>query len=464
MSEECKKILLVDDDQIIRDVLSALLEKGGYSVVAVASGEVALEKAQKEFYDHIITDLSMPGMGGLELIENLNSLGVQTIITVISGHSELANVSQAFKLGASDFIAKPIQYVDEVLITLKKAEENALLRKDNVRLQQEVEDKYIFANIVAKSKIMASIFATITKIADYKTTILITGESGTGKELIARAIHYNGVRKNKSLVDVNCGGIPENLLESELFGYVKGAFTDASRTKKGLFEEANGGTLFLDEIGDMPTPLQVKLLRVLQEEEVRPLGQSSSIKVDVRIIAATAKNLREEVEAKRFREDLFYRVNVLSIEVPPLRKRKDDIPLLVNHFIEKYNKRLSLKLKGVDGKCLKKLINYSWPGNVRELENIIERSMALTENDILMVDDLPVEVLRTPVSQEIEAELEGLSVKKNRAIMEKKLITQALIDTNGNRTKAAALLEISIPALLYKMKEYQVEEVRSGSQ
>lgn len=462
MNEEQKKILLVDDDSVIREVLTALLEKGGYTIVSVENGETAIQKVQDTFFDHIITDLSMPGMGGLELIEKLNELGIDSIITVISGHSDLGNVSKAFKLGASDFIAKPIQYIEEVLITLRKAEDNARLRKDNVRLQQEVEEKYVFANIVAKSKVMASIFATITKIADYKTTILITGESGTGKELIARAIHYNGIRKNRSLIDVNCGGIPENLLESELFGYVKGAFTDANRTKKGLFEEASGGTLFLDEIGDMPMPLQVKLLRVLQEEEIRPLGQGNSIKVDVRIIAATAKNLREEVVEKRFREDLFYRVNVLSIEVPPLRRRKEDIPLLANHFVEKYNKRLSLDIKGMDGNCLKKLMDYSWPGNVRELENVIERSMALTEGEILEVRDLPDEIVRIPISQDIEAEMEGLSVKKNRAIMEKRLITQALSDTHGNRTKAAALLEISIPALLYKIKEYRVEEKTRG--
>jgi len=463
LSTEKKKILLVDDDSVIREVLSALLVKGGYEVEEAADGETALKKAQETFYDHIITDLSMPGMGGLGLLERLNDLGVESIVTVISGHSDLGNVSKAFKLGASDFIAKPVQYVEEILITLRKAEENARLKRDNVRLQQEVEDKYVFANIVSKSRSMAAIFATIDKIADYKTTVLITGESGTGKELIARAIHYKGIRRNKSLVDINCGGIPETLLESELFGYTKGAFTDATRNKKGLFEEANGGTLFLDEIGDMPLPLQVKLLRVLQEEEIRPLGQGNSIKVDVRIIAATSKNLREEVVERRFREDLFYRVNVLSIEVPPLRRRKEDIPLLVNYFIERYNERLGLDIRGLEGDCLKKLIHYSWPGNVRELENVIERAMVLTNGELLQVDDLPMEIVRSPVLQAIEDEIEGLSVKKNRAIMEKRLISQALSDTHGNRTKAAALLEISIPALLYKIKEYKIEEKTRGS-
>ncbi len=458
MGGERKKILLVDDDPVIREVLAALFEGEQYEIEQAENGQVALQKVQDSFYDHIITDLSMPVMGGLELLENLQKLGVEAIITVISAHSELSSVSQAFKLGACDFIAKPFGSDQEILLTLRQAEEKSRLKKDNIRLQQEVEDKYIFSNIVAKSKVMAAIFSAIIKIADYKTTVLITGESGTGKELIARAIHYNSARKKAPLIDVNCGGIPENLLESELFGYVKGAFTDAKRTKKGLFEEADGGTLFLDEIGDMPLPLQVKLLRALQEEEIRPLGQGQSTKVDVRIIAATAKNLRDELKEGRFREDLFYRVNVLALEVPPLRRRKEDIPLLIDFFIQKYNERLGLHMKGVDGPCLKKLVDYRWPGNVRELENVVERSMALTDNEILVVADLPDEIRKLPALAAADFEEDGLSVKKNRISMEKRLITRALAETKGNRTKAAAVLEMSIPALLYKIKEYQVEE------
>ena len=302
---------------------------------------------------------------------------------------------------------------------------------------------------------MTAIFKTITKIADYKTTVLITGESGTGKELIARAIHYNSIRKSKPLVDINCGGIPENLLESEMFGYVKGAFTDANRTKKGLFEEADGGTLFLDEIGDMPLPLQVKLLRALQEEEIRPLGHGQSIKVDVRIIAATAKRLRDQVRDKHFRDDLFYRINVLAIEVPPLRERQEDIPLLVDYFMKKYNQRLGLAITGVDKACLHKLIHYNWPGNVRELENIIERGMALAEGDVLTVKNLPAELFQGGgADSNLDMATVGFSIKQNRVVMERQLIVKALEETDGNRTHSAALLEISIPALLYKMKEY----------
>ncbi len=459
MSEMSKRVLLVDDEEIVREVLSALLGRNGYEVETANNGQEALAKITSGFFDHIITDLSMPVMDGLALLKILQEMDIDAIRTVISGRTELTSVSQAFKLGASDFIAKPFQSDEEILLTLRQAEEKGRLVRDNVRLQRELEDKYVFANIVARSRAMTSIFQTITKIADYKTSVLITGESGTGKELIARAIHYSSVRRNHPLVDINCGGIPENLLESEMFGYVKGAFTDAHRTKKGLFEEANGGTLFLDEIGDMPMPLQVKLLRALQEEEIRPLGYGQSIKVDVRIIAATAKKLRDQVRDKQFRDDLFYRINVLAIEVPPLRERREDIPLLVDYFVKKYNQRLGLEISDIDKSCLQKLINYNWPGNVRELENVIERGMALADGDVLKVKDLPAELFQTgapPTGMEMGTT--GFSIKQNRAIMERHLIAKALAETGGNRTHSAALLEISIPALLYKMKEYQLTD------
>ncbi len=462
MADKLKRVLLVDDEEIIREVLSAILTANGYEVEVAANGKAAMARVEKEFFDHIITDINMPVMDGLTFIKKLRENAVDSIITVISGHAELENAKAAFKLGASDFIAKPFQSDDEIILTLQQAEEKARLRKENCRLQRELEDKYIFANIVAKSRNMRHIFATIQKIANYKTTVLITGESGTGKELIARAIHYNSIRRHKAIIDLNCGGIPETLLESELFGHAKGAFTDAHQEKKGLFEEADGGTLFLDEIGDMPSPLQVKLLRALQEETIRPLGQSQSIKVDVRIIAATSRNLPEEVRENRFREDLFYRINVLAIEVPALRQRPEDIPLLVDFFLKKYNQRLSLDFKGVEGPCMQKLINYPWPGNVRELENVIERSMALGDGDILRADDLPDELRQRGCGTGLTVNnFDGFSIKKNRAVMEKTLISKALAETHDNRTKAAALLEISIPALLYKIKEYGLTDLRN---
>ncbi|MBU0968705.1 MAG: sigma-54 dependent transcriptional regulator [Proteobacteria bacterium] len=306
---------------------------------------------------------------------------------------------------------------------------------------------------------MQAIFHTIKKIADFKTSILITGESGTGKELIAKAIHYNSIRRESPMIDVNCGGIPETLLESELFGHTKGAFTDAYRVKKGLFEEADGGTLFLDEMGDLPLSLQVKLLRALQEDEIRPLGDSKVVKVDVRIITATARTLGDMVNKGLFREDLFYRINVLTIEVPPLRERREDIPLLAEHFVQKYNIRLGLDIKEVHPDCLQRLINYDWPGNVRELENVMERSMVLAEKDVLTSEILPPELLRQSGSSARDDVFfwDEFSIKTNTKKLERQLIAKALAETKGNKTKASTLLEISLPALLYKIKEYNVE-------
>jgi two-component system response regulator AtoC len=310
--------------------------------------------------------------------------------------------------------------------------------------------------MVAKSKAMKEIFGTIRKIADYKTTVLITGESGTGKELIARAIHFNGIRKNHPMVAVNCGGLPENLLESELFGHVKGAFTDAVKDKEGLFQEANRGTLFLDEIGDLPLPLQVKLLRVLQDEILRPLGSTDNMKVDVRIIAATAAKLSDRVNAGAFRDDLFYRINVLLIEVPPLRDRKEDIPLLVDHFIEKFKSRLGKQVGSIESDALQALIHYPWPGNVRELENVIERTLALSDSRKIALHELPDNILDTTERPVPSWPSEGLSIKSNTMTLEKSLIEKALKKTNSNRTQAAKLLEISHPTLLSKMKTYGI--------
>ncbi len=464
MTDKPKTVLLVDDEEIIREVLSAILTNNGYQVELAENGQKAMHKVENDFFDHIITDIDMPVMDGLTFIKKMQENGVESIITVISAHADFDNVKKAFKLGASDFISKPFESENEVLLTLQQGEDKALLRKENVRLKKELAGKYIFSNIVAKSLPMINIFTTIKKIADYKTTILITGESGTGKELIAKAIHYNSIRKNKAMIDINCGGIPENLLESELFGYVKGAFTDAHHNKKGLFEEASGGTLFLDEIGDMPTTLQVKLLRTLQEGEIRPLGQGKSVKIDVRIIAATSKNLTKEMQEHRFREDLFYRINVLAIAVPPLRQRKEDIPLLIDCFLKKYNQRLGTNIKGIDHLCIKKLLDYHWPGNIRQLENVIERSMALCEGEIIDSASLPDELRYQGCSATTPPHVNGLefptlSIKKNRVIIENNLIIKALKETGGNRTKAAALLEISIPALLYKIKEYGVNNI-----
>jgi two-component system response regulator AtoC len=377
----------------------------------------------------------------------------------MSAFGNVDTAIEAMKYGAYDYISKPFK-PDEVILTLRKAEERERLQKENVRLKGEIRKEYQFSNIVAKSPNMMEIFSTIKKIADYKTTCLLMGESGTGKELIARAIHYNSSRADKPFITVNCGAIPENLLESELFGHLKGSFTGAIRTKKGLFEEADLGTLFLDEIGELPLLLQVKLLRALQEEEIRRVGDVNPIKINVRIVAATIKDLAREVEQGTFREDLFYRLNVLPIHLPPLRDRKEDIPIMVDYFVDKYTKKLSVKVKGVAPEVMGVFMEYDWPGNVRELENTIERAMVLATSDRLLVENLPASV-RTSHGSTVgfaRFDSEDLSIKKATRMIEENLIAKALQKSQGNRTKAAKLLEISHRALLYKIKQYRLDD------
>ena len=424
-------------------------------MTAAADGSEALSLIESKSFDLILCDLRMPQMDGLSFLKHPAVRGLDTAIIMMSAYGTIDTAVEAMKLGAADYISKPFK-PDEILLKLGQLEERNRLRQENIRLRDAVQETFSFQNIVAKSKPMRKIFDTIQKIADYKTTVLITGESGTGKELIARAIHYNGSRKHGPMVAINCGGLPETLLESELFGHVKGAFTDASKDKKGLFQEASGGTLFLDEIAELPLPLQVKLLRVLQDELVRPVGSTQSVKVDVRIIAATAQNLAEAVAQGRFRDDLFYRINVLSIQVPALRDRKEDIPLLTNHFIEKFNKRLQKGIKGIRPEGLQTLMAYHWPGNVRELENVIERTMVLMEQSEIYISELP-EDTRTICSVMDEYQLgKTMSLKANTMVLEKALIQKALQKTNNNRTRAAKLLEISHPTLLSKMKTYGI--------
>jgi two-component system response regulator AtoC len=442
-----KNILVIDDEPNLRHMLTVVLEKAGYTVTCAADATEALSITETMPFDVILCDLRMPKMDGLAFLKHVATRGLEAGIIMMSAYGTIDTAVEAMKLGAADYISKPFK-PDEILLKLGQIEERNRLRQENIRLRDAVQGTFSFQNMVAKSESVRKIFDTIRKIADYKTTILITGESGTGKELIARAIHYNGTRKDKPIVAVNCGGLPENLLESELFGHVKGAFTDASKDKKGLFHEANGGTLFLDEIAELPLSLQVKLLRVVQDEMVRPVGSTESLKVDVRIIAATAQNLADAVKEGAFREDLFYRINVLSIQVPPLRSRKEDIPLLLNHFIKKFNK--------LRPEALQTLINYPWPGNVRELENVIERTMVLTERREIHRDELPDEI-RRGVSATLDLwPADSISLKANTMALEKALIQRALRETKDNRTRAARLLEISHPTLLSKMKIYGI--------
>jgi two-component system response regulator AtoC len=400
----------------------------------------------------------MPKMDGLNFLNEAKKAGVDSTIIMMSAYGTVDIAIEAIKLGAYDYISKPFK-PDEVILTLKKAEERERLRRENELLRKEVKKEYSFENIISKNKQMQRIFEVITKVAQYKSTILITGESGTGKELVARALHYNTDRAQNPFVAVNCGAIPENLLESELFGHAKGAFTDAIRTKKGLFEEADGGTLFLDEIGELPPQLQVKLLRVLQEGEIRRIGESKSIQVDVRIVAATVKDLVKEVNEGRFRDDLFYRINVLPIHIPPLRERNEDIPLLTAHFIRKYSEAMSKNVVGIDSRALEALMEYKWYGNVRELENTIERAIVLADRENIEIENLPLEIqnFQEEIPLEPLAE-EEYSIKKSSRFLEMNLIKKALKKTKGNHTHAAKLLEISHRALLYKIKEYGIVE------
>jgi two-component system response regulator AtoC len=457
-----KRILIVDDEENFRHMLSVILVKEGYEVETASNGEEGLQKARTSPFDQILCDIRMPRMDGLEFLKEIQKTAVEVTIIVMSAYGTVDIAIEAMKLGAYDYISKPFK-PDEIILTLRKAEEREQLRRENQLLRREVAKEYSFENIVSKNEKMQKLFDVIKKVAQYKSTVLISGESGTGKELVARALHYNSERSQNPFIPVNCGAIPENLLESELFGHAKGAFTDAIRTKKGLFEEADGGTLFLDEIGELPGPLQVKLLRVLQEGEIRRIGESKSIKVDVRIVVATVKDLTKEVNEGRFREDLFYRLNVLPIHIPPLRERKEDIPLLIHHFINKYNQSMNKNVAGIDHGALEALMNHKWYGNVRELENTIERAIVLTDKDIIGLENLPIEIQEFKEEFQLEPlPDEEYSIKKASKTLEINLINKALRKTKGNHTHAARLLEISHRALLYKIKEYGIVESQVG--
>jgi two-component system response regulator AtoC len=453
-----RRVLVVDDEENIRLVLRTLLRKHGYDVEVASSGEEALASLETFEPDVILTDVRMPRMGGLDLLGALKAKQHPAAVIVMSAYGNVDLAIEAMKAGAYDYVGKPFK-PDEIVLALRKAEEREALRRENRALKEQIQKENQFESILAKSHEMVAIFKTIAKVADFKTTVLITGESGTGKELVARAIHGRSARKSGPFVAINCGAIPENLLESELFGHRKGAFTDAAADRRGLFEEASGGTLFLDEIGELPINLQVKLLRVLQEETIRRLGESKDVRVDVRIIAATHRDLQADDKAGRFRDDLFYRIHVLSIHIPPLRERREDVGLLLDHFIARNNARLGTNVRGVSSDARKLLLEYAWPGNVRELENTIERAMVLAETDVLQALDLPERLRDALDPVQVQLASGELSIKKTTAIIEQILIRRALVKTKGNRTRAADLLEISHRALLYKIKDYKITDL-----
>lgn len=457
-----KRLLIIDDEKNMRHMLSSLLKESGYRVDTASDGAVAMDMVDRTIYDFILCDLKMPNMNGMDFFKTARDKLWATTVIMMSAYGSIDTAVEAMKQGAYDFISKPFKS-DEVLLTLKKAEERESLKRENRWLKErirKIQENYYFGSMVAKSKAMLSVFKLSEKAAQYNTTVLIYGDSGTGKELIARGIHFIGERSKKSLVPVNCGEIPENLLASVLFGYVKGAFTGADKNTKGLFQEADGGTIFLDEIGDLPLTLQVKLLRVLQENEIRPVGDSKTMKIDVRVIAATAKNLEEEVGKGTFREDLFYRLNVLPIKLPPLRNRPEDIPLLSQHFINKFSISLDKEIKGITSAAMSILLKHSWPGNVRELENVIERAVVLAEGENLVPENFPEHfpaiLGAESLTDKMDDLLEEYSLKAAQKVLEERLITRALVKTGGNRTRAARLLEISHPSLLSKIKVYNI--------
>ncbi len=455
-------VLIVDDEESLRRSLALNLQAHGYAITETSNGTAALEVLSETPMDIVLCDLRMPEMDGFDFIDKCSEVAPESAVVLMTGFGSHELAVEAMRRGAYDYLSKPFE-LEELILTLRKIEEREQLRAENRELKNAIDQKYEFSNIVAKSKSMLDIFETVKRLANFNTTVLITGKSGTGKELLARAIHHNSPRRGKPFVAINCGAIPENLMESELFGHKKGAFTDASRDKTGLFVEADGGTLFLDEIGELPLHLQVKLLRALQEGQVRPVGDENVIDVDVRVVAATLRDLEQDVSQGRFRDDLYYRLNVVTLHLPSLKERPEDIPVLVEHFMKKHNKQLGLGITSVSPEAMRCFMEYDWRGNIRELENCVERALVLTESESVDLDSLP-EGIRKIASDELgvqgeSLDVDNLSIKQQTKALEINLIKRALAETKGNRTHAAKVLEISHRALLYKLKEYNLSEL-----
>lgn len=451
-----RRLLIIDDEENMRHMLQALVGRHGYQVETAAGVEEALAAIGNRHFDFILCDVRMPGMDGMDfLAKGIDRLQDTTVI-MMSAFGSIDTAIEAMKAGAYDFISKPFK-ADEVIMALRKAEEREALRRENRRLKQEISEirgAGGFSRIITNNPEMLSLIELAGKVARYDSTVLITGESGTGKELVARGIHDASLRNEKPFIAVNCGGIPETLLESELFGFVKGAFTGADRNRKGLFEEAEGGTLFLDEVGELPLPLQVKLLRVLQEREIRPLGTAVSRKIDVRILGATARDLAEEVGQGRFREDLFFRLNVIHLQIPPLRRRQTDISLLCQHFLDKLEREMGVGRRMLSPEVMALFDQYAWPGNVRELENIIHRCAVIADDQLIRVEHLPQHLQGGTSRAHDQHDGCGLSLKRAQEAVERKYIADALRETGGNRLQASKILEMSYPSLLSKIKKY----------
>jgi len=447
-------ILVVDDEPLQRDILKTILDSAGYETYTASSGKEALIIVKKSHPEVILTDLKMEGMDGIELLEAIPKEPFEPSIVIITAHGTISSAVEAVKKGAFDYLTKPIDK-DTLLLTVRRGIERASLLKENIQLQRELFGKFRIEGIIGKSAKMQKAIEIMKKVAPSAATVLIRGESGTGKELVAKAIHYNSLRRTKPLTALNCAAIPENLFESELFGYESGAFTGAISRKEGLFKITNGGTLFLDEIGDLSLHMQSKILRVLQDKEIRRIGGKEAIKVDVRIIAATNKDLEKELSRGNFREDLYYRLKVVTINLPPLRERGEDIPELVEFFINKYNREFGKRIKTIEPAALKALTEYHWPGNIRQLETVIERAILMNDKGIITAFDIHGELWSgLPISTfKFDIPDKGINFEN----LEKELITKAMAKAGGVATKAARLLGMSYKTFLYRLEKFNIE-------
>lgn len=447
-------ILLVDDEQNTREALSIALGREGYNIIPASNGGEGMKLLEKEPVDLIITDLMMPGISGMDLLDFARKHRPEVMVIMMTGYASVETAITAMKNGAFDYITKPIK-LDEVKIIIHQAADKRNLLLENISLKKELKGKYTFDNIIGTSRPMQEIFSVMERVVNSDSTVLITGDSGTGKELVAKALHYNGPRKENPFVAINCAAIPSELLESELFGHVKGSFTGAVANKPGKFEQANTGTMFLDEIGSMTMALQGKLLRVLQEKEIERVGGAKPMKIDVRIISATNTDLEKAVKKGLFRDDLFYRLNVIPIHLPSLKDRAEDIPMLAAHFIGKYNEKLKKGIKGLASGVMDYLVAYEWPGNIRELENVIERAVTLTDGEYIQENALPQSILGV-AGQEFysvpQIPDKGTDLEKELEGFEAAMIRMALKKTGGIKTKAAELLNLKRTTLIEKMR------------
>ena len=444
------RILIADDERELRDALCTVLSEEGFDCKVAGDGEEAIKLIEEENFDILIADIKMPKRNGIEVLEKVNQISPKTVTIIITAYATVETAIEALRRGAVDYLIKPVDF-DEVIMRVKRIRQYQQLNLEVQYLRKEVHTKFNENLIIGKSTAMQNVFQLIKKVANSNSNVLITGKSGTGKELVARAIHQASPRANAPFIPINCGAIPENLFESELFGFKKGSFTGATMDKDGVFRAANGGTLFLDEVGEIPVHIQVKLLRAIESKEIKPLGSNYSVKVDVRVLSATNKNLQKEIEEGNFREDLYYRLNIIEIHLPSLSERREDIPLLVEHFIRKYNKELKRKVRGVDNETMKVLMNYQWKGEVRELENMIERAVLLCEGDYITLENLPPHAS----AQRFEGYPDELKAAVRQ--FEKQHISAILRRVNNDKVKCAKTLGIGLSSLYRKIDELGIE-------